>query len=113
MNSVNTVHLIGHLGAAPELKTTENGTFICSFSLATTDRWKDANAEIQEKTQWHRLTAWGKLAELCSELLTKGSLAYFEGSINYSSFEDDEGITRYTTEIRVHTMKRLDKKEPG
>jgi single-strand DNA-binding protein len=111
MNSVNTVHLIGHLGHTPQLKQTETGTPVISLSLATNERWKDANGEIHEKTQWHRLTAWGKLAELCGELLSKGSRIYTEGSIDYSSFEDDGGITRYSTEIRINTMKLLDRRQ--
>ncbi|MCC5942435.1 MAG: single-stranded DNA-binding protein [Balneolaceae bacterium] len=110
MNTVNTVHLIGHLGAAPELKKTENGTSVSTFSLATSDRWKDTNGEVQEKTQWHRITAWGKLAEICSEFLNKGSFVYITGSINYSSFEGENGETQYRTDIRAETMKMLDKK---
>jgi len=109
MNTVNTAHLIGHLGADPELNQTETGTPVCSFSLATSDRWKDSNGEVHEKTQWHRITAWGKLAEICKEYLKKGSLIYLCGSINYSSFEDDNGVTHYRTEIRAQTMKMLDK----
>ena len=110
MNNVNTVHLIGHLGANPELNTTENETRVCTLSLATSERWKDANGEIQEKTQWHRVTAWDKLADICSEYLKKGSLIYISGSINYSSYEDDSGNTRHHTEIRAQSMKMLDKK---
>lgn len=111
MSSLNNVQLIGNVGSDPELKTTDTGKKVVSISLATTDKWKDGNGEIHEKTQWHKVTAWGRLAEVCSEFLAKGSSVYFRGSLDYGSYTDKEGIERRAVEIKASEMLLLDKKQ--
>lgn len=111
MSTLNNVQLIGNVGSYPELRTTESGKKVVSISLATSDRWKDANGEIHEKTQWHKVTAWGRLAEVCAEFLIKGSSVYFSGSLDYGSFVDKEGVERHTVEIKASEMLLLDKKQ--
>jgi single-strand DNA-binding protein len=103
---INKVILLGHLGGDPELRYTQTGKPVCKFSLATARRWKDAQGNPQEKTAWHRLVAWGKLAEICSQYLTKGKQIYAEGELDYGSYEKD-GVKHYTTDIIIHEMKML------
>lgn len=107
MSSLNKVQLIGRLGKDPELKYTNSGAAVCSFSLATSETWKDKSGEKQEKTEWHNLVLWGKLAEICGEYLKKGSLAYFEGRLQTRKWKDKEGNDRYTTEIVADNMVML------
>lgn len=108
---VNKVILIGHVGQNPELRHTQSGTAILKFSLATTERWIDSNShERKEETQWHRITAWGKLAELNADVLRSGSKIYIEGKLKYSSYEK-EGNKVYVTDIMAKTINWLDKKD--
>lgn len=108
MSGVNKVIIIGRLGADPELKYTSSGTAIARFNVATSDQWTDKNTgEKQEKTQWHRVVAWTKLAELCGQYLKKGRQVYVEGQLQTRSWDDKEGIKRYTTEIRAQTIQFL------
>lgn len=100
--------IIGNLGADPEVRYTQNNTAVANLSVATTERYKDRNGELQERTEWHRVVAWGRLAEICQEYLKKGSLVYFEGRIETNQWEDKEGQKRYTTEIRALEMQILD-----
>ncbi len=109
---INKVILIGNLGGDPDLRYTPGGTPVCKFSLATTRKWKDGQGNQQEKTAWHRLVAWRKLAEICSQYLTKGSRIYVEGELDYGSYEKD-GVTHYTTDIVLHEMKMLGGKGAG
>lgn len=99
--SVNKVILLGRLGQDPELKYTPSGSSVCNFSLATSENWKDKNnGQKQEKTEWHRIVVWGKLAELCHQYLTKGRQVYVEGKLQTRSWDDKtSGAKRYTTEI--------------
>jgi len=101
---LNKVMLIGHLGGDPELKDV-NGTQLAKFSVATTKKWKDGN-ETKEKTEWHNISAWGKLAELCSKYLKKGSKVFIEGELNYSKSEKD-GETKYFTTIKMDSVQFL------
>ncbi|OQB44400.1 MAG: Single-stranded DNA-binding protein [bacterium ADurb.Bin157] len=102
---MNKVILMGHLGKEPDLKYTPDGKAIASFSLATTKKYKQ-----ESKTEWHNITAWEKLAEICSQYLKKGSKILCEGEINYQSWEKD-GQKHYKTVITISNMEMLDKKE--
>lgn len=110
MASVNLVILIGNLGKDPETRHMQNGDVITNITLATTDTWKDKNGEKQEKTEWHRVTFYRKLAEIAGEYLKKGSQVYVEGKITTRKWTDKEGIERYTTEIIASSMKMLGSK---
>ena len=108
MSSLNKAMLIGRLGQDPEVRYTQSNTAVANFSLATNERYKDRNGEFQERTEWHRIVAWGRTAEICQEYLKKGSLVYIEGPIQTREWEDKEGQKKYTTEIKALTMQMLD-----
>ena len=106
--SVNKVILVGRLGRDPELKYTASGTPFCRFSMATDDSWTDKNSgERTERTEWHNIVVWDRLAEICNEYLTKGRLVYIEGSLQTREWDDKEGVKRKTTEIRARDMVLL------
>src|SRR2546423_5267705 len=106
--SVNKVILVGRLGRDPELKYTASGVPFCRFSMATDDVWNDkGSGERQERTEWHSIVAWDRLAEICNQYLTKGRLVYIEGSLQTREWEDQEGNKRRTTEIRARDMVML------
>ncbi len=106
MSGVNKVILIGNLGRDPEVKNLGETT-VCNFSIATSEKWKDKNSgQSQEKTEWHRIVAWRRLAEICSQYLSKGSQVYVEGKLQTRSWEQ-EGTTRYTTEIIAQSVQFL------
>jgi len=105
--SVNKVILIGRLGQDPELKYTPSGTAVANFSLATSDSWTDKSGQKQERTEWHRVVVWGKLAELCNQYLAKGRQAFVEGGLQTRSWEGKDGQKRYTTEINAKTVQFL------
>ena len=108
MKSVNKVILIGRLGRDPELKYTGTGTPFCRFSIATDDSWTDKNSgERQERTEWHNIVVWNKLAEICNEYLRKGRLVYIEGSLQTREWDDQEGNKRKTTEVVARDMVLL------
>jgi len=107
MSGVNKVILIGRLGQDPELKYTPSGSEVCNFSMATSESFTDKAGTKQEKTEWHRIVVWGKLAELCSQYLKKGREAYVEGSLQTRSWENKEGVKQYTTEINARTVQFL------
>ncbi len=100
---VNKVILLGNVGRDPELRYTQNGTAVCNFSLATTERAK-IGGEWQDRTEWHSIVAWGRLAETCSNYLAKGSQVYIEGRLRTRKWEDREGNTRYQTEVVADNM---------
>ena len=105
---INKAMIIGNLGQDPEKKVSENGTVITTFSVATTEKWKDKNSgETIEQTEWHRVVAFRRLAEICAEYLRKGSRVYIEGKLQTRSWEKD-GVKRYSTEIVAQEMKMLD-----
>jgi single-strand DNA-binding protein len=108
--SINKVILIGNLGQDPELRYTSGGVAVATFSLATNETWKDQDGNAQEKTQWHNLVAWRKLAEICGEYLKKGSKVYIEGRLQYRNYDDKNGVKRYVTEIVIDQMLMLDSK---
>ncbi len=108
MASVNKVILVGNLGKDPEVRYTASGEAMCNFTLATTESWKDkSSGEKKELTEWHRVSFFGKLAEICGQYLKKGSQVYVEGSLRTRKWTDKEGQERYTTEIRGAEMTML------
>lgn len=104
---INKVILIGNLGADPEVRYTQDGTAAASFTVATTERWKGKDGQMQEQTEWHRVTAWRRLAEICGEYLAKGSRVYIEGKLQTRKWQDQQGNDRFTTEIIAREMKIL------
>ena len=108
--SVNKVVLVGHLGGDPETRFTPSGTAVANFNIATNESWKDANGELQDKTEWHRCVMFGKSAELAGELLKKGQLVYMEGKLQTRNWEDKDGIKRYTTEVVCDMFTMLGRK---
>lgn len=111
--SVNKVILIGNLGQDPELRYTPSGTAVCNMRIATNESYKDSNGEWVDKTEWHNVVAWARLAEICGQYLKKGSQAYFEGSLQTRSWEDRDGNTRYTTEVKAREMMILSDRDSG
>lgn len=97
--SVNKVIIVGRLGADPELKTLGSGQAVANFNLATSENWVDRDGQKQERTEWHRIVVWGKLAEICRQYLSKGRQVFVEGKLQTRSWEDQQGQKRYTTEI--------------
>ncbi|MBU4237524.1 MAG: single-stranded DNA-binding protein [Proteobacteria bacterium] len=103
---MNKAMVIGNLGSDPEIRYTQKGTAVATFSIATTEKWKDAEGVQQEHTDWHRIVAWRGLAEICGDHLNKGSKVYIEGKMQTRKWEEN-GITRYTTEIIAKSMEML------
>lgn len=109
--SLNKVMLIGNLGKDPELRYTTSGVAVATFSIATSESWKDADGNMQEKTEWHNIVAWRKLAEICGEWLKKGKKIYIEGRLQTRSYDDkNTGAKKYITEIVADNMIMLDGK---
>jgi single-strand DNA-binding protein len=113
MASVNKVILVGNLGKDPESRYLPDGGAVCNFSVATTDKWKDKTGEQQERTEWHRVSTFAKLAEICGEYLKKGSQVYIEGRLQTRKWQDKEGHDRYTTEIVADRMQMLGSRSGG
>jgi len=114
MASVNKVIIVGNLGKDPETRFMPDGKAVCNFSVATTDKWTDkATNEKKEATEWHRVSSFGRLAEICGEYLKKGSQVYVEGKLRTRKWQDKEGQDRYTTEIVVNEMTMLGGKSTG
>ena len=108
MASVNKVIVVGNLGADPETRYLPSGEAVTNIRVATTDRWKDkASGEMKEATEWHRISFFGRLAEIAGEYLKKGSQVYVEGSLRTRKWQDKEGHDRYSTEIRADVMQML------
>jgi len=112
MASINKVILIGNLGKDPEIRYMPNGDAVTNITLATTETWKDKTGEKQEKTEWHRITFYRKLAEIVGEYLKKGRSVYVEGRLETRKWTDKAGVDRYTTEVIASDMKMLGSK-PG
>lgn len=110
MSSLNKAMIIGRLGQDPDVRYTQSNTAVANMSIATSERYKDKSGEWKEKTEWHKVVAWGRTAEVCQEYLKKGSQVYIEGPIQTNKWEDKEGQTRYTTEIKALQMTMLDSK---
>ena len=107
---INKAILVGRLGADPEVRYTPDGAMVTNFRIATDEQWKDKNGEKVQKTEWHKIVAFGKLAEICGKYLVKGKLIYLEGRIQTRAWDDKEGVKRYTTEIVASNMQMLDSK---
>ena len=105
--AINKAILVGNLGKDPELRYTANGQAVATFSLATTEKFKNKGGEQQERTEWHNIVAWGPLAEICGKYLTKGKQIYCEGRIQSRSYDDRDGNKRYITEIVISDMQML------
>lgn len=110
---INKVILVGNLGGDPELKYTGSGTAVCNFTIATNESYKDSDGNMVDKTEWHRIVAWGRLAEICGEYLKKGRQVYIEGQLQTRSWEDKDGNTRYTTEVKAREMQMLGSRDGG
>lgn len=112
--SLNKVILIGNLGKDPEVSYTASGVAVAKFSVATNERWKDSDGNFQERTEWHNIIAWRKLAEICGQYLKKGSKVYLEGKLQTRSWDDkNTGAKRYTTEIIADDLIMLDGRTGG
>lgn len=107
---LNKAMLIGHLGKDPELKYTPNGNAVTKFSVATTESWKGSDGKPAERTEWHNIVMWQKLAEIAAEYLKKGSKVYIEGRITTRSWDDKDGVKKYMTEIVADQMVMLSPK---
>ncbi len=106
--SVNKVILLGHLGADPEVRYTQGGTAVANLRIATNESYNDkTSGERVEKTEWHRVVAWGKLAEIVGQYLKKGRQVYIEGSLQTRQYQDQQGNTRYSTEIKANDLVML------
>ena len=110
---LNEHAIIGRLGKDPELRNTQSGKPVCSFSVATSQQWKDQAGNKQEKTEWHRIVIWGTLAEVAAKYLKKGSRVYLKGRSETREWQDKDGNNRTTTEINVFDMLLLDGKKDG
>ncbi|NCD13706.1 MAG: single-stranded DNA-binding protein [Bacteroidia bacterium] len=110
---INKVILIGNLGADPEIRFTPTGVPVATFSIATAEKFKGQDGQVQESTEWHRIVAWQRLAEICGEYLAKGSRVYIEGKLKTRKWQDQSGQDRYTTEIVAREMKMLSPRAGG
>lgn len=107
MSGVNKVIIVGRLGTDPEVKSVGNGQTVTRLSVATSENWVDKEGQKQERTEWHRIVVWGRLAEICGKHLSKGRQVYLEGRLQTRSWEDQQGQKRYTTEIVANTVQFL------
>lgn len=105
--SVNKVILVGRLGQNPEVRYTPSGAAVANFSVATNESWTDKSGQKQERTEWHKVVVWGKLAELCAQYLAKGRQCYLEGRLQTRQWQDKDNQTKYTTEIQAQTVQFL------
>ncbi len=113
MASVNKVILLGNLGRDPEVRYMPNGDAVANFSIATTDTWKDKQGQRQEKTEWHNIVMYRRMAEIAGEYLKKGSSVYLEGRLQTRKWQDKQGNDRYTTEIVADQMQMLGRRNTG
>lgn len=111
--SLNRICLIGNTGSDPEVRTTGSGTKVAEFSVATTRKWKDASGQQQEKTDWHKIIAWKGAADLCEQYVKKGDRLYVEGAVEYRTYDDKNGNTKYVTEINAKEIILLGGKNPA
>jgi single-strand DNA-binding protein len=105
--SVNKVILVGRLGQNPEVRYTPSGAAVANFSVATNESWTDKSGQKQERTEWHKVVVWGKLAELCAQYLAKGRQCYLEGRLQTRQWQDKDNQTKYTTEVQAQTVQFL------
>ena len=110
---MNKAMVIGNLGNDPEIRYTQSEIPVATFSVASTERWKDSDGNKQERTEWHRVVAWRRLAEVCGEHLHKGDKVFIEGKMQTRKWEDQDGNTRYTTEIVARDLEMLGGRQEG
>jgi single-strand DNA-binding protein len=113
MSSVNKAIIVGRLGADPKTKTTQSGAVCCEFNVATDEKYLDKDQRQQERTEWHKVAVWNKLAEICQKYLSKGSLVYVEGQIQTDKWTDRRDVTHYTTRIVGRSVQFLSKAAPA
>ena len=104
---LNLAHIIGHLGRDPDVRYTADGTAVANLAVATNETWKDKDGEKQERTEWHRVVLFGKVAEIAAQFLKKGSLVYLQGRLQTRKWAGEDGQDRYTTEILAERMRML------
>lgn len=107
MSGINKVILVGRLGGDPEVKSVGQGSMVARFNVATSENWTDKNGQRQERTEWHRIVVWGKLADICGKHLSKGRQVYVEGRLQTRQWDDQQGQKRYTTEVVANTVQFL------
>ena len=110
MPGVNKVMLVGNLGANPEMRYTPSGAAVTNFNIATSEAWTDKTGQRQERTEWHRIVVWGRIAEVCSQYLSKGRQVFVEGRLQTRQWEDKDGGKRYTTEVIASNIQFLGSK---
>ena len=110
---INKVTLVGYVGRDAEIRYLQSGQAVANFSMATSEKWKDRDGEQQERTEWHRIQSWGKLAEIVGKYVTKGRLLYVEGRLQTREWEDKNGEKRRTTEVVAQVVKLLGKSDGG
>ncbi len=111
---LNQAQIIGHLGRDPEIRYLPSGEAVANFSVATTEKWKDkATGELKEATEWHRITTFGRQAEICGEYLRMGSQVFVQGKITTKKYTDKDGIERYSTEIRASDVRFVGGRKDG
>ncbi len=110
---VNKVIIVGNLGQDPEVRYMPNGNAVANFTVATSESWKDQQGQLQERTEWHRIVVYRRLAEIAGEYLRKGSKVYLEGRLQTREWQDQQGQKRYTTEIVANEMQMLDSRNAG
>lgn len=108
--SLNKVMIIGNLSRDPVVRVTSSGATVCTFGIATNTAWRDESGELQERTEFHNVVSWNKLAEICAQILAVGMLVYVEGELRTRTWDDEKGIRHYRSEIRISDMKLLDSK---
>jgi single-strand DNA-binding protein len=113
MSNLNKVMLIGRLGRDPEIRYTKGGSAVANIRMATTDFWKDKQGNRQERTEWHTVVAWGRLADLAQNYLKKGRLVYVEGRLQTRDWTDNQNVKRYATEIVANNIQFLERREEG
>ena len=111
MASVNKVILVGNLGSDPEMRHTGSGDPVCTLSVATSEKYKNRDGELQTTTEWHKVVLFRRLAEIANQYLRKGSSAYFEGQLKTRKWTDKNGFERYTTEVEANELKLLDRQD--
>jgi len=107
MSGLNKAQIIGHLGQDPDIRYTTGGNAVCDLRIATSEKWNDKQGQKQERTEWHRVSVFGKMAEACSKYLVKGRMVYVEGRIQTRNYDDKEGNKRYITEIIANDVQFL------
>jgi len=109
MSGINKVILVGRLGNDPEIRYTQSGAGVANFNIATSENWTDRDGQRQERTEWHRIVVWGKMAETCAQYLAKGRQVFVEGRLQTRQWDDKEGNKHYTTEVIANTVQFLDR----